>query len=316
MIVVFSKVVGIMLLILIGYITNKLGIFPDESKKYLTNMLLYITAPCMGAYSIYTKELSDKLVSSTIQVLIGAGLYFAVMTVIIFFMVKALKFKPKPQWGVYIAAMVSVNNGFMGFPVTKQVFGDDLFYLMVIHNVSSCIFLYGVLPVILYIGREKNGEKTLLSNIKAAVNPCIVGVLLGLFMLFMDINPPQTINDIVKYLSDATVPVSMILIGVQLGSSRLRDILKNKYVVLATFIKMFIVPAITFALVYICPVFDDDVKLILIFASVFPTAVVTSALAEKEGIEGNTGAEIVSITTAISLLVIPIMATILTHVYL
>lgn len=315
MLLIFVRVFGIFSLIFVGYITYRRGIFGKDAKDTLTKLLLNITAPCMAAYSIYSKELSDKLVQSTVQVLIVETLYYALGVIIAFLIVKFLKFDPVSQWGVYIAAMIATNNGFMGFPVTEAIFGDDIFYLLVMINIPTCVFFYGIMPMVLNIGR-KNSEGNWKSNLKLMLNPAMFGITIGVIFMLIQYRPPEAIDSVVKYLSDATIPISMIVVGVQLGESNLREIIKDKYVNITSIMRMIIIPIITFLAVHFIPFLNEDVKLIIVFSSIFPTAVVTAAISVQQNIEGNKAAEIVSITTAISLATIPISAAILSYFYL
>lgn len=315
MLLIFGRVFGIFSLIFVGYITYRRGIFGKDAKDTLTKLLLNITAPCMAAYSIYSKELSDKLVQSTVQVLIVETLYYALGVIIAFLIVKFLKFDPVSQWGVYIAAMIATNNGFMGFPVTEAIFGDDIFYLLVMINIPTCVFFYGIMPMVLNIGR-KNLEGNWKSNLKLMLNPAMFGITIGVLFMLIQYRPPEAIDSVVKYLSDATIPISMIVVGVQLGESNLREIIKDKYVNITSLMRMIIIPIITFLAVHFIPFLNEDVKLIIVFSSIFPTAVVTAAISVQQNIEGNKAAEIVSITTAISLATIPISAAILSYFYL
>ncbi len=315
MLLIFGRVFGIFSLIFVGYITYRRGIFGKDAKDTLTKLLLNITAPCMAAYSIYSKELSDKLVQSTVQVLIVETLYYALGVIIAFLIVKFLKFDPVSQWGVYIAAMIATNNGFMGFPVTEAIFGDDIFYLLVMINIPTCVFFYGIMPMVLNIGR-KNSESNWKSNLKLMLNPAMFGITIGVIFMLIQYRPPEAIDSVVKYLSDATIPISMIVVGVQLGESNLREIIKDKYVNITSLMRMIIIPIITFLAVHFIPFLNEDVKLIIVFSSIFPTAVVTAAISVQQNIEGNKAAEIVSITTAISLVTIPISAAILSYFYL
>ena len=312
MLLIFGRVFGIFSLIFVGYITYRRDIFGKDAKDTLTKLLLNITAPCMAAYSIYSKELSDKLVQSTVQVLIVETLYYALGVIIAFLIVKFLKFDPVSQWGVYIAAMIATNNGFMGFPVTEAIFGDDIFYLLVMINIPTCVFFYGIMPMVLNIGR-KNSESNWKSNLKLMLNPAMFGITIGVLFMLIQYRPPEAIDSVVKYLSDATIPISMIVVGVQLGESNLREIIKDKYVNITSLMRMIIIPIITFLAVHFIPFLNEDVKLIIVFSSIFPTAVVTAATPVQQNIEGNKAAEIVSITTAISLVTIPISAAILSY---
>ena len=122
MFIIFSRVFSVFLLIFIGYFDCKKDILPAESSKHLINLMLYITAPCMAASSIYSKELSPEVINATVQVIVGAVIYFAICTAIAYGALKLFKFQPKSDWGLYMTAICCINTGFMGFPVTKAIF--------------------------------------------------------------------------------------------------------------------------------------------------------------------------------------------------
>ena len=107
----------------------------------------------------------------------------------------------------------------------------------------------------------------------------------------------------------------MIIVGVQLGSSKIGEMLKNKYINITNIMTMVFIPIITFLIVDQFDFLLPEVKIILIFASVFPTAVAPSAIAEKEGLDPTRLAELVSVTTVTSLIVIPIAAAFLMGYY-
>lgn len=314
MLIIFGRVVSIFLLIFVGYFANRKKILPDESTKYLINLMLYITAPCMAASSIYMKELSPEVIRSTVQVIAGAAVFFAVATVIAFLTVKIFNFRPKEEWGLYIIAMVCINSGFMGFPVTKAIFGEDIFYLMVMHNIIACAYIYGATPVLLNVGRKDAGGINL-KTLKSMINPCTIGIALGVVMLLTHTRPPAALNDVVLSLSDATIPVSMIIVGVQLGSSNLKEMIKDRFNNIANIVSMIVIPLVTFVIVEQMDFLETDVKLLLVFAAIFPTAVAPAAIAEQKGIKANRLAEIVSITTVTSLVVIPVAAVLLMKYY-
>lgn len=314
MLVVFGRVAAIFILILIGFIANRIGVLPEASRKHLTNLMLCITAPCMAAQSLYSKDLSDEVITATVQVLFGTAVYFVIVTALAFIVIKGLKFKPKEEWGTFIVAITCINTGFMGFPITKAIFGEDLFYLMVIENIILCIYIYSLSPVLLYVGRDDK-PKGGLAIMKSILNPCTIGIIIGVVMLVFGIKPPAAIDEVVTSLSEATIPLSMIIVGVQLGSSKIGEMIKNKYINITNIITMVFIPIVTFLIVDQLDFLLPEVKILLIFASVFPTAVAPAAIAEKEGLDPTRLAEIVSVTTVTSLIVIPIAAAFLMGYY-
>ena len=313
MLIIFGKVFAIFLMIFVGFIANKMRILSNEAIPHITNLMLYITAPCMAISSIYSKTLSSDVIIATIQTMTGAVIFFIASTLFSALIVKLFRFQPKEDLGMFIVAITTVNSGFMGFPVTKAIFGGDIFYLMVMHNILLNLYMYGAVPPLLNIGSAaKLHPKKIL---KSMCNICVLAVLAGIIMLVLGVRPPSVLDDVIKSLSDATIPLSMLLVGMQLGSSNVKNILKNKYILITTITAMLVIPAITFLIVNQLDFLYTDVKVVMIFASAFPTAVAPVAIAEQEGKNSQTLAEIVSLTTFTSLITLPVIAVFLMTYY-
>lgn len=266
----------------------------------------------MILHAMATGTLNHELFKDTITVLIGAGLFFTIMPIIAYFLSKLLKSTPSADVGVLMVVMTAVNTGFMGFPITKAIFGDYIFFLIVIANIPLNIYLYMIAIFQMNIGRDSNYD--LKQTIKSALNPCIVSALLGSVILFGGIHLPAPVIDFLDLIGDATIPLSMIIVGIQLARSNVMSILKNKDLIKASLINLIVVPVITFLAVHWLPI-SPGAKLTLVFSSCFPCAVASVGVAAKEGHNADLVAEGVALTTTFSLITLPIAATILSSIY-
>ena len=131
MLTVFSKIIVIFAVVAVGYFCNKKGILPNESEGALVNLLILVACPCMILSSLATKTLEADTISKTLLVLLLSTVYFIVGPLLAFLYKGIFKNTPKEDIGVLMAIITSVNTGFMGFPITKSIFGDDIFFLIV-----------------------------------------------------------------------------------------------------------------------------------------------------------------------------------------
>ena len=313
MLIVIEKVLVIFLMILVGFAANKARILPDRTSGALSNLMLYITAPCMAMCSIYDKELSPEIISSTVQVLAGSAVYFVIATVIGLAMVRLLRFSPQEDHGIYIAAIASVNSGFMGFPVTIAIFGNDIFYLMVMQNIILNIYMYGAVPPVLELGHKE--KPNIKSTLMSMCNISMFAVIAGIIMLLTGVKPPAMLDEVIVTLSDMTVPLSMIIVGIRLGSADIKRMFSDRQMVIAGFVSMILIPLLVFAITAPLDFLHDDAKVTLVFASTFPSAMVPVAIAEQKRKNSQLMAEIVSFTTFMSLITIPLMAMLLMEWY-
>lgn len=278
----------------------------------LTILIKILVIFAMILHAMSTGTLNHELFKDTITVLIGAGLFFIIMPIIAYFLSKLLKSTPSADVGVLMVVMTAVNTGFMGFPITKAIFGDYIFFLIVIANIPLNIYLYMIAIFQMNIGRDSNYD--LKQTIKSALNPCIVSALLGAVILFGGIHLPAPVIDFFDLIGDATIPLSMFIVGIQLAGSNVMSILKNKDLIKASLINLIVVPVITFLAVHWLPI-SPGAKLTLVFSSCFPCAVASVGVAAKEGHNADLVAEDVALTTTFSLITLPIAATILSSIY-
>ena len=123
---IVEKIVSIFLIMAVGFVANRLGVLPKEGNKILTYLLIKIVAPCMIFSSITSKELTEDTFAATIYTLIGA-LIFSIGAVVVGWLLCKYVFRiPQEDLGTYAFTFGSLNSGFMGFPVTLTLFGQNI----------------------------------------------------------------------------------------------------------------------------------------------------------------------------------------------
>ncbi len=317
---VFSKVVAIFLLLMAGYVVGKLKLLPENADTTLTVLLLKVLTPCLILSSVTSKELNDDTVSATIWTLLGSSVYFAVAAVLGLLFCKYILRIPKIDVGTWAFVFGSVNTGFMGFPITLSIFGQDIFFLMVMQNIILGVYLYSIGPILIRYGNDHIGYEKLTfgGQVKAFLstlnNPNIIMSAVALIMLFCGLHLPDMIFDSVDLMGNAVVPTSMLLVGIQLSQNDLLEMFKDKRNVLFSIFKMLMLPAFIFLCVNWLPL-SSDVKLTLVLSSIFPAAVVTVPVCILEEKDPTDAANLVALTTLLSVVTIPIWSVILLHLY-
>lgn len=311
---VFGKILSIFMIIAVGFTANKADIMPMAANKYLVGLLIRVTCPCMIVASITSNELREDTLSLSLQTLIGAVIFFTVSALVGWFIcAKIVKVLPRENIGVYTYSFGSINSGFIGFPITLALFGSSILYLMVIHNVLLSLYLYtfGIMLVNIGASGRKLDFKGFLNSFKN-INSIAAGV--SIIMLFMGLKLPTVIFDCVDMIGDATTPLSMLIVGMQLGDCDFREVLKNRKLLGISLLKMLLLPVLTFLLVNWLPL-DVSVKVCLVFAASFPVAVAVVPVTSEQNRDSLIAAEMVAITTLFSLAVIPAVATFLLGYY-
>lgn len=312
MLTVFLKIAAIFAMTAIGFTASKTGVLPAESKKYLSNLLLFITSPCMIIGSMTSQTLDAHTFELMIQIVAGSFIFFLAAMAVSFLIVKLMRCDSEDA-GVLMVIITAVNTGFMGFPVTKAIFGNTYFFLMVIQNIVLNIYIYSMMVYQMNYGfRKKEGIKGMLMPM---LNMCTYALIVGLVLMLLKVQLPDILADFINTIGDATIPVSMIVVGVQLSESSIRKMLTNKRLITASLCNVILIPVLTFLAVNWLPLAPES-KLILIFAAAFPCAVVSTAIALKENRNAALMAEGVAMTTLLSMGTLPVTAIVLTNLYL
>ncbi|MCB6992084.1 AEC family transporter [bacterium 210820-DFI.6.37] len=311
MAIIFYKIIITFAMIIIGYICCKTKVLRPEANEHLISLLINVTGPCLIITSIASETLSGDTVIATVQMLLGTLIYFIAGFVVALFIVKLIKV-PKEDTGVYTIILTAQNTGFMGFPVSKAAFGSEGLYYMVLNNIMLSIYMYSAGLLQVSMGEKRRIH--LKQMLRSMVNMCSIAAMVGIILLFSGTQLPKILYDIMAPVGDANIPVSMIVLGVQLGQSNIRGIIKNRKLAAIAIISLTVWPALTFLAVNWLPLYKF-VKLIMVYASAFPTMVMIVAIAAREGKNAQLAAEGVALSTMLSIITLPIVTTILSVYY-
>jgi predicted permease len=140
-----------------------------------------------------------------------------------------------------IAASI-MNTGFIGFPVSLGVFGNEGFLNAVFFDLSTSLLVvvYGIVLARQFGGNAREVLK------KAVFFMPIWGVIFGLIFNVFDIPLTYTVDSILNYFGNATIPLIMLSIGLSLDFRNVGQNLKDSLVV--SIIKLVISPLIIFVL--------------------------------------------------------------------
>lgn len=312
---IVEKIVSIFLIMAVGFAANRIGVLPKEGSGFLTNLLIKIITPCMICSSITSKELTDDTFSATLQTL-GIAMTFFILAALLGYVLCKYVFRiDQEDIGTYAFAFGSLNSGFMGFPVTLALFGQDILYFMVIHNITLTVYTYSLGSIILSMGSKEKKSFSWKAFLRSFCNINAIVAFISILMLFAGLHLPSIIFQTTETIGNATVPVSMLLVGMQLGDTNPIKMLKHGKMVAVSVTKMLLLPVLTFLAINWLPI-AVNVKICVIFAAVFPAAVAAVPVTAMEGKNALASAETVAFTTLLSVITVPVFAAILMGYYL
>ena len=303
--VIFINVLILFMLLFLGFIMGTKKIVAHSSINDITNILIDVSIPCTIVVSLI-RTFSQRLIGDTIKVCLCILIFHLVMTGISYGLSKILKVDKLKQ-GSWIFALVFSNNAFIGYPLMYALYGNDGLFLMAMGNIvqNILIFSIGVKMTNLNYGKD---EHVRLRNI--IITKQNIAVVIGLIIFFTQIAIPKPIVTLITYVSNLTVPLSMIVVGLSLSRYDVRNMFTDGEVYRLTAIRMVIIPIIMLLAYKGLGInANKDLPLaILYFTAVLPAPAFTTIMAERYNTSIEFSSKCVFITTIISIITVPVLA--------
>lgn len=293
---VINGVISLFLIILVGIYGSKKKIITPEVNKGLTDILLYITQP-LFIISSFSFKYDAAIKGSVIKAFYYSFFAFAITIFISYIFLLPAKGDKKR---ILQFSNVFSNCGFIGFPVINSIYGVEGVIYASIFNLFFSIFLwtYGVM---LYTGKMeiKDIKKVLL-------NPGVVAVYIGFFIMLTGISLPESLSNTIKLVGNTTSPLAMIVVGVTLSRANIKSYIKDWTIYYGTIIKLIVIPIILFL---ICLVLGDKSKVAstIIIMEAMPAGAMTSIFAENFNKEKEYASVVVFFSTLFSIAAFPLI---------
>ncbi|MDQ0207273.1 AEC family transporter [Alkalicoccobacillus murimartini] len=275
----------------VGFLAYRIGWLAPISKSVLTNLLLYVTLPCLIVSSLHIPF--DKSLGEGIAVLILLSVYFLGSTAYMAkWSAKRLNLG-QDTTGVFQNLLLFGNQGFIGIAVVSQLLGSGSLFLAVVFNLVYFILIwtYGIWVMC-------RGDSTIrLTSLWK--NPGLMATLVGLCLFFLPFSLPSPLIQSVSRIGEMTVPLSMLVIGCFAASIPLREVrhyLTSKIVWIVTLSRLLVLPVCLFLPILFLQI-PFEWLAIAVLLSASPCAPTISLFAEKYGGDTNLATISVLVTT-------------------
>lgn len=295
-----AQQVGVLFtLMAVGYVCRRKGLFSDAFVKGAVNLLLLIVTPCLIIHVFqrpFTKELLANLgmALATAFFAHGVGLLFAET---------CFRRVDDMRKGILKFGTVFSNGGFMAIPLEYALLGaEGAFYGAVYVVVFNLLcWTYGLKVM---CGHLKDLDKRILF-----VNPGTIGITVGLPLFLTSTTLPQVIGEPIRYLSELNTPLAMIIIGYYLADARFAAYFRCAPALVASGLRLLVIPSIVLASMTMIRRFGlDPVMAVALTASASaPVAAMDSMFAAKYGKDVDLSVGLVSVTTLISIITMPLI---------
>ncbi len=295
-----ESVISLFIIILVGVYGSRKKIITPEINKGLTDILIKIALPFM-IVSSFMFTYDDSIKSNVLKTFYYSLGAYVIMAAVSYLLLLPVKDNKKT---VLHFANIFVNTGYVGFPVLNSIFGSEGVIYGSIFNMFFVIFLW-TYGIILYKGKlEKGYLKKEIINLM--FNPSIIAVAAGIVMMVFNIEIKGALLSSIKSIGNITGPISMLIVGVILSNVKIKKHLKDWTIYYGIIIKLIIIPVIIYL---ISLLLEDSSKAVysVIIMTAMPASTMTSIFSESFNKEKEFAAIIVSATTLISLITVPVL---------
>ena len=306
-----ESIVPIIALIVLGYFLQVKGWFHNDFGNDLSKLIMNVAMPVSIFVSVLKYLTLEKLMSLS-GGLIYTFVAFALGYIVAFLSVKVLKVAPGRR-GTVINTFVNANTIFIGLPLNIALFGDDALAYFLIYYITNTISTW-TLGVFLMTSDSKDGKKKQGSkfNWKKLLPAPLLGFIVSVVFLVINISLPSYVSNTLSYIGGLTTPLSLIYIGIVLAKAGIKTIHFDKDSILALVGRFILSPLLMFlVLKLMAPQMATAEYQTFMIQSATPALAVLPILANQGDGDVEFSTNIVTLSTILFVIVIPIIQTII-----
>lgn len=295
---VFTRVVALFLVLIVGTFTGKIGIVSSGFRKDLSQFLAKIALPFFLFNSMLSGQGSQEISSGLPMILLCLGIYgTAIVLASLFSRFWPVSDSKRPA---YTFAMVFPNMGFLGLPVLEAALGPQgVFYgAFYILFVDVIMWTYGV-----YLFRGSSGGKF---SLKKLITPSIVAIFIAIVFLILDIRLPEMISLPIGLIGSLSPPLSMIVLGLLLSEMELKEVVEGPAALVACLYRLILFPLASYGVLSFLG-FTSYYLYVPVIIMAMPVASMGAVQAATYGEDYKSMTGLIVLSTMLSLFTIPLI---------
>jgi len=292
----------------IGFYLTKRKWFNESTAELFSKIVMRVAVPALAIVNIRGRFSKEILIGSYKYVLIAFACIIS-MFLISAVIAKLLKLEGKKKI-IFRLLFTFSNTVFIGLPVNKTIFGDESILFVLLFFMANN-FTFWTLGIYTLANANKSGEKiSIISNLKKAFTPGLVAIIIAYILVFNDLYLPGFLMDALQYISNLCIPLSMLFIGINMGCINFKETKLDKKGYIIMLGRFLIGPIVMIVLLSGLNITGLPRNVFIVEAAL-PVQAQTAIAAKYYDVEAEYASVLVSVTTLISIFVVPILATIL-----
>ena len=227
-------------MILVGFFLKRLSILKSSDSTLLSKIVLNISLPALIFVNLSKAKVSFDMLMLPFLALVLSS----ILICIAYAFCRIRGYNRKTTWTIILATSM-MNTGFIGFPVSLGVFGNDGFLHAIFFDLSTTILfiVYGMILV-----KEFGGSRNEVLKQSLKFIPLWAVVFAVIFNIF---NIPifNLAANVLDYFANSTIPLIMLSLGLTIDFNAIGRSIGDSFFV--SFVKLVISPCIIFIILSI-----------------------------------------------------------------
>ena len=298
---VFSQMLIFFALIMVGVACSRKNLVSEENSHSISKLIVNVFNPAIIFSSVLGNSQNKE--GSYISLIVVIAVVMFAIFIVIGSIGSRFFTKDKNEIKVYKLMTVFSNVGFIGIPLVNSLYGSSavIYVAIFILIYNILIYTYGVSVL-----QGEAGKKLSFSNLKTVLNMGTLSCCITLLVFYFDIPFHPVIQTTVTYLGNVATPLSMMSIGFSLGRANIFSVFNDKKLYLFTFIKLIIIPVIGVLILRRLNLPEQVLGVSAVMLSM-PIGNLPVMLANQYGIESESCAKGIIITTLCSVITVPLI---------
>ena len=301
------SVLVVFVLLGVGFYFTRTHKWAENTPNVFSTTVVQIAAPALAVTSIENRFTPELLKSSVVNLLIVTGCCL-ILYLLGAVLARLLKL-PLKKTAVFKVTYAFNNTMFIGLPIISIVFGEEgLPYLFTCYLVAIVMFWsLGAWT----ISRASDTVESKAFSIRRIFSPGLIGVMFGCILAAFELHLPTVLETSLTYLGNLTVPLSLLVIGSNLATSVSKGMMKINIDQILILAGKFVISPLLFWGAFSLFGINGLPLHVFIMIAALPCHAQTAILAQFYDVEGEYSSNMVSISTLVSLVTIPVFAAIL-----
>jgi len=284
-----NTVLPVALVVFSGYLLGKR--IPMDLTT-LSRLTLYLLVPALIFDAMYRAEYSRE---GLVGLALGFTLTYLLLFLAITGMARLLGLSPEAAKSLLVCSLFP-NSGNMGLSLVYFALGEEGLRRAVVYFILSSVVMFGLGPAFIRGGGLKEG---LLFTLRL---PLFYALLLGLLLKALGVSLPFRLDEGLRLMGQAAIPVLLLTLGMQMSQTRFQV---GAFEGVASSLRLLLAPLLAYGVGFILglPRLEHQV---LVLQSATPVAVNAFLLTREFGGEALRVARSVVVSTFLAFLTIPL----------